>query len=87
MYEENAEKLILNCFTDHVRVKFKNIRSYFYVQKRKIRNALSGSAGSPALKWRHFDAASFLTDVHVDQAFTKANFELPTKKLVSYKLF
>ncbi|MPC43111.1 hypothetical protein E2C01_036748 [Portunus trituberculatus] len=59
-------------------MKFKNLRTYFLNQHHKIRDAPSGSAGCPGVKWPLYDAASFLLDAQVDQTPIKSTFVLPS---------
>ena len=68
-----------------MRLKFKNLRSYFLNAYKKIRDTPSGSAGSPgSTKWPLFDAASFLIDALVDHGPTESNLTLPANERVSY---
>ncbi|KAK3885190.1 hypothetical protein Pcinc_009093 [Petrolisthes cinctipes] len=59
-----------------VRLKLKNLRTYFISPYKKIKEAPSGSAGCPGSKWVLFDTASFLL---VDQAPTTSKFAVPVK--------
>ncbi|KAK3883531.1 hypothetical protein Pcinc_002337 [Petrolisthes cinctipes] len=62
-----------------VRLKLKNLRTYFISTYKKIKEAPSGSAGCPGSKWVLFDTASFLLDALVDQAPTTSKFAVPVK--------
>ncbi|KAK3883305.1 hypothetical protein Pcinc_012342 [Petrolisthes cinctipes] len=50
---------------EHLRLKFKNIKTYFMTQHKKIQNAKSGSQGSTQQRWYLYDHAIFLTDAVV----------------------
>ncbi|KAK3875185.1 hypothetical protein Pcinc_019925 [Petrolisthes cinctipes] len=50
---------------EHLRLKFKNIKTYKMTQHKKIQNAKSGSQGSTQQRWYLYDHAIFLTDAVV----------------------
>lgn len=54
---------------------------------RKIRDAPSGSAGSPGVKWQLYDCASFLLDARLDEISTQSSYELASTQNVSFDNF
>ncbi|KAK4314506.1 hypothetical protein Pmani_014211 [Petrolisthes manimaculis] len=61
---------------DQVRLKFKYLRTYCMNTLRKIRDAPSGSAGTPCTKWPLYKCASFLFDTMENQAPTQSSLPL-----------
>ncbi|XP_045130585.1 uncharacterized protein LOC123515812 isoform X3 [Portunus trituberculatus] len=51
---------------EHVRLKFKNIKTYFVTVYRKIQKTSDGSAKHPPQKWHLFEEAIFLADSMLD---------------------
>ncbi|KAG0725133.1 hypothetical protein GWK47_039183 [Chionoecetes opilio] len=48
--------------TDHVRIKYNNLRTYFLKELKKTVDASSGSAGGYVTRWELFGVMSFLKD-------------------------
>ncbi|KAG0728677.1 hypothetical protein GWK47_031991 [Chionoecetes opilio] len=48
--------------TDHVRIKYNNLRTYFLKELKKTVDAPSGSAGGYVTRWELFGVMSFLKD-------------------------
>ncbi|XP_063859567.1 uncharacterized protein LOC135100525 [Scylla paramamosain] len=70
---------------EHVRLKFKNIRTYFVTIYRKIQKAPSGSTGQPPQKWHLFKVAMFLADSMVDTSGTPSSVAMSdTEQLSSH---
>ncbi|XP_045123070.1 uncharacterized protein LOC123511335 [Portunus trituberculatus] len=75
LWEEYTELSQLNGVD--VRIKFKNLRTYFMNVYNKMKNAPSGSEGCPGRPWQLFDSASFLIDSLLEKTPTVATYVIP----------
>lgn len=71
---------------NQVRIKFKNLRTYFIGAYNKFKKARSESKKCPGNKWPLFDNALFLIDTRVEQKPTKTSLKsspTPTSAVLS----
>lgn len=69
--------------TAQVRIKFKNLRTYFLTKYQEIQKTPSWSVGSSGRKWPLYDCAAYLIDSLAHQTPTESSSLLPASGMVS----